>query len=1234
MRLILAIVLATLFLAGVCSADALEHYPRPWETKYGEITSAFIVKFAWVNALHMEEVLALPDAARLLLWKDMEPVFTESHNNLEQLHLAELRVEYDEDDEIKADLERAADYKEKAEVVELAWKETFTAALPTASEAAGLYFGYWFSCVDSAFSALDKSAVRLNDLREGIREEQEKFKYGGVCDNDYSGPNSNYCAESIEDASCNYSGVWNSWPDFSWYPGCIREHWKKIALLERQLENTSAAYSQTVEVCSFYVKGAASGKTEADAEMARLDAQRLDLIYESGPGAYSSGAEGVNGAYAYLLEAKKKADSSLKAAMEAAGTGKEKWIKTCIVQSAEASAGYSFLARNHLAEEATDIVALKRNNAYLAIAEAREKKDFLSEEGLIYLKAAEEYWSRAEGSNALGEKYRDYLNCSFYANEALGTIGAKKEIAGLEASALFEEVGGLLKKAKLDGIDVESEEKIYNALLLSRPANSREVLGSVRSNIINAAKIKYGVLEGERKDLREKIALAKGKFDYLYSWFEAEECFAGDRLNYECAIGRLGEIKKAYADIRAELMELNAPELLAGALIVDAEERWAGAVLDWEGEAYLYVRALNPLDAKAESVKISVPATLAYRKTDVIAGAEKIMMVSSLNGKTEIYLANVSAYEDIWLVFKKSDIPCRTTSASEKAWGDPQGGAFVEETIAFTCDHDVESLDLGRVDCDGAVLDGVPFSAAQCIVSHRISKGGHTLKLQKYDVDAYSVEREAGVVNTIGAKTHVEYFVKIGPKRDMEYLVYLVSESGKGIEGLDVFSYSGEKVSEKTAYGRSALSFKIADLKEGKTAKVMVNYDISNAKEYVDSSIAHYEAMNLSPEEESLLSQAKELVLKNDYDSAYAKIEALAEKMRQEDRAYEKLLLKHNKLRDELEEKKEALSKALELAAEFGLGNGAIEEMEARLGEIGQALLLEVDRGSLASPLENFDMGWESRELTKISKELAVGEKQVKDAWIAAGGNDSALAEEIERIESANNKFDGTRRFDDAVRAYYLLSIGLERAERAKADAGMRSIAEKAALDSALEKANEIWERYNAEYSEAAKTHWEGLFPQSASELSRKIKGLGGRKDYARAAEEAGKIAKTMEDALHGLEEQEEGLYESTEDLFMGLREQMDEKDAAIVQNALETAAAYADSGQYVRAMKSHEGAVEKMQVVGKKQDGLLIIALTGLLVLGIIALYMLKGKELGGMLHMVKGREREYKKLKREPPA
>ena len=93
----------------------------------------------------------------------------------------------------------------------------------------------------------------------------------------------------------------------------------------------------------------------------------------------------------------------------------------------------------------------------------------------------------------------------------------------------------------------------------------------------------------------------------------------------------------------------------------------------------------------------------------------------------------------------------------------------------------------------------------------------------------------------------------------------------------------------------------------------------------------------------------------------------------------------------------------------------------------------------------------------------------------------------------------------------------------------------------------------------------------------------------------------------------------------------MGDTDSAFVEAAIQNAKMYAGKGEYVRAIKSLEDGIRRLQSFDRKQDGLLVLALTGLLVLGIIALYLLRDHIPKDIIPKKSGKEKKYKRLKRE---
>lgn len=1221
-----------LVFAALVFADASEHYVRPWQNESWLTGSQYARALASISMTSSSDIANMDDAQLASYSSLLDRTLLDFSTNLDQLELQKLKTEHVPEDNVEVDLDNAIKWKHYADEIDVAWGEVSPATFFKEEWDIWNYPQNWENCVDDSLSALEESAKTVNQYRKNVLDERAVFEHAGLCNENYTRKNSKYCTDAIEDIQCNSSGMYNQLPDFTWYPACIRNHWATAASLNATLGEMVAAYADAEDECASGIGKAESAKENAEAKLDNYSKDMLDSVYESGSSEESSGASGIKGAYEDLSAIKTDSDAILKTARDAENGKGEGRLYNCIQMRAEATAGYGKITGSRLVEEAAVVVAQSHDDAYSALDMLSSKTDKLTTAGYdLYMNAKSEC-NLGDSATQLGLKYTHYQNCSADANRALQSL-AGIAITNAQMGMNFSDMETLLQKAEKDGIDVtyEREEfEVIKANLITVSTSAQ--LENLRQRIIDKAQDKYGNLPGWRDMLRAYILNAKPDYDYLYSWFEDDSCYSASVSMYECAIGNLAEMRASYADIEAELTQAHGGDLVASSLLVDSEERWTAAVLDQPGDAYLYVTIVNPLGFGADNVAVTVPASLNYRKIDLVEGAGDVLIVSSSDGKAEIHLANVSAYEKIYLVFKKEDTPCSTLSSSEMAWGDTSGGARVEKTVQISCVHDVESLDVGVRDATSVSLDGVWVEPSEGIVSREVKTGAHALKIESYDYDAYAATRESGFVNTVGQKTSVEFFINFEPNRDMETLSYLVMESGKDIQNVKVFGYSGEKISDVSVMGGNAISFKVEKLDAGKEATVRIDYDISNAKEYVNSSIAYYETQPLTSDEAALLDSAETLAAAGDYDSALMKIDELVAKMKQTDSDYAKLLLKHNKLEEEIGQKIAMIKDALRVAQELGVDNGVVAELQARLAELNRASNMTVARGSLTDPLDTFDMNWEGKELTKISKELADGEKTVKDGWIASGATDPTLSALIDEIEKQNNQFDGTKRFDDAMHAYYALALGEAAIDGAKQNATLKATQDKARFGQALQNANDALALYKKEYDEASGTHWAGLFPETASDISKKLNALNSRKDYAQAAIDAEAIESRINGTLDSLKAQEESMRENAQSLYGGLKAGMDSQDSSVIESALRAADSDANQKQYVAAMKNLETAVTKMGSLKKKDDGLLIIAITGLLVLGVVALYMYRGHIPKNILPPEKGKEREYKRLKREP--
>ncbi len=1217
-------------LVGLVSISyaASEHYSRPWENTTWIGENQYAEDFFGIDVIYTEEALTEEQKfLREVIFNDTLPSLQES---LEEIRITQVNHEI-----LDAGLEdtavaAAVTYKKNADdLASSMWYDHIGFGIVRIIS----YNDYWKATAGHSLLALEGYASTVNQKRSEFEQWREKLDYAGICDDDYIGGSIQYCEMPLEDVECDYSEIWEDIPGFTWYYGCMHEHWDAIAALGVKVHGIEISYNETVDLCEDGWVEAGERKGLAEKKVLEMQTEELDKIYLSSYGEGNSGALGVKGTYEEILGIIKVADASYLEAKNA-NDGDNKWLKDCILGSGNAIAGYELIIQSAIVEEAEIVVEEYRGDAWETLEEANDLENEMGELGKSRLGTARNACEGGDSATTLGKRFENYGKCIKYSNMAMEAVEEGEGVieAYLDAEIVWLE--GFLVKAEIDGIDTHSERAQKSVLDATRPANYAEIIENIEESILAKAEHKYGDLTEKRAELKSYISLGGEQFAHATTWFTPETmevCYSGDNLDYSCALGHLRKMQEEYADIEEKLWE-QKDVLVKSSLIVDEQHSWAIPTLDEPSEVYLYVDITNPTKFSAEDVVVEISTDFEFRKIDLVYGADEVRMVTPSTDKIEIYLMEILPGATVHLEFAKEEIVCRTKKYEETAFGDSEGGATVAQTLTVDCEYAVGGLVLGEeFNADEITVNGLEIGGTDGRIPMALAKGIHIVEIDSYDYDAYDVEREVSFMSTIGQITKVELFFNFEPNRDLDYIAYSSVEEGKDLDKLKVFGYTGEKITDKKPMGESTVFFKVHDLIEGKETKVRVAYEISDLEDYMNQQILYYTGLNLTAEEEAILSQAKNHLLLDEDIGAYQKLEELRSVVEKREKTQSKVLEKHEKLKEKLEVKVAALEKAVSLADGFGLDNSFVREIRSRLEELKNALEMEVEPGALIGPLESFDLGWEKREITKISKELLKLEKGVKEGWAELGIEDKGVETAVEEIEQKNSKFSGSLDFEDAMEAFYALSVAENALDQLNENEATSDAANNSMLESRIDDAYDLLGTYTREYEEADETHLEGLFPFKPSEASKVLKEASGTVDYLAAIEDVEMLIEDMQDTLDLLEDEEKRTEENVESLYYEVKDDMGETDAAFVEAAIQNAKMYAEKGEYTRAIKSLEDGIRRLQTFEKKQDGLLVLALTGLLVLGIIALYLLRDHIPKDLLPKIHEKEKKYKRLKRE---
>ena len=496
--------------------------------------------------------------------------------------------------------------------------------------------------------------------------------------------------------------------------------------------------------------------------------------------------------------------------------------------------------------------------------------------------------------------------------------------------------------------------------------------------------------------------------------------------------------------------------------------------------------------------------------------------------------------------------------------------------------------------------------------------------------DAYSMTKGEETANTIGMKTSVEYMLDIIPDMDLDYVPIIIDESAKKPTKLELLAYTGERITNQKNLGSGVTYLELNGLEEGQTAKLRVRYEFSDAKEYVEREISSLSNMSLGSAARSYLNNASALYAAGEYDAALSALEMARAQMEKDAKERLKLVEKDRELRDEIGRKLSELRTAIDAAEAQGVDESYVDEMRARADYLQDMLSRNLTATSMASPLEDVDLGWEGKELTKIQKYLKDSEAKIKKEWMALGIDDANMSSAVMRLEEKNAFFSGTMMFDDAMAALSAAEGARAALEGVKARYNSESAGEKSYLQAAVSGAIETLGAYEDERNSVPQGHaMVSIFAKSPSWIRGRLGSLNNSDDMDAAISEAASLEGEMEGVIKVLKGESERIGASVDDLYKEEKGSMGDAGKTAVENAMESAESYYSQKHYVKAVLAYENALAAMGSGGGDNLDMLILAVTALLIIGVVAVLLLRG---GKNLFPVQGKKGMVKKLKRAP--
>ncbi len=1082
------------------------------------------------------------------------------------------------------------------------------------------YVGNWKQAMGRALDGLGDEAGALNAKRAELQYEIEFLENQGVCEAGYSGPGTGYCYVVVDDVDCDYSGIWEHVPETGWLPECVRKIWDAESALDEKCQNISNGWGEMQGQLGELRSGAYAEQAEALAKEEMLEYHRLDKI-TVGPQEAKLG-EGRTIAQRYLMLKGELAEAQdLIEGISKSDAYAEQYNGMADAYSLFSEANWE---GDSLLEDAQEVV----DGAGAAATAAMEEASYESSEGggdVRALQTAETHCYAAESTDRLGEAYYEFSQCRYYSE-----LAKKSEEPDLALEVLKAELDGMIANAGRDGIDTARERTALTMIELYGGRNSYSVLSNLKEGLLEKAGVQYLGLPAKREETLKMIAAGGSEWEYLYAGLVGEDCYYGEMLDYACALGSLRDMDETYDAILEEALA-KRQELVENSLEVTALESVGFADLHGPSPYVLSAIIENPLSLWAENVEVKVPTEAELRGIDIIEGAERVKVVSWSGSKATIRLKNISPKETITIVFSTELWPCRKTSSRREAIGALDGSAEISEITKVYCSIPVDGIFVGEG--DKAYVDGVGASVNDGAVNRKLSNGAHTVDVRWTDANAYSLWQEQEYLNTVGGKTTVEYSIVIQPEIDLETLPVMVDEQDKSPQKIEAYSYTGETISNKHYFGSGGMYFEVKGLDAGEEARVRVKYEFTNEDEVVAGKISELSGEDLVPEQQEALDEAIAASTSGDYDTALEKLEDIESGLEKAAKEWEKIVKKDGELRYEINRKMQELSSGLEMAEGYGISNEYTGEMEARLSSLNNSLYEELSEGMLESPLSAIDMGWEGKELKELEKEIKNRENGVKTRWAETDIMDGNASMAITRMEGKIAAYGGEATFPRAFEAIGAIEevegiLDAMDAEIARAGGEAKGV-----LESAVEATEKTLDKYKEQYDALPEGHWlRSIFKKGPSWIEKRLGELKGAEDAGSAMLEVAGLEAEMQAVLDFLGGESGRSLENAKSLVEDSRDLLDSQLADEIDASIERAEEYAGHGDYAKSIMLADDATSKIGE-GEGDDGahLIIMALTAMLVLGIVSIFMLRGSagkhvELPGIMGKKK---KGYKRLR-----
>ncbi|MFA5050405.1 MAG: hypothetical protein WC501_05340 [Candidatus Micrarchaeia archaeon] len=664
------------------------------------------------------------------------------------------------------------------------------------------------------------------------------------------------------------------------------------------------------------------------------------------------------------------------------------YLKNSLEQMEELTIQYSTIFSNaeKLNSQAEEITYLKRDEAQQTIETfiKNNEAQFLDKYSQDYLKDAQENFQKGENSNIYGEKYQYY-------RDSISNINSISQDAddGKTELLFFSELSELkilIQNSENDGINVEYEktillylEKNPNKLMLS------EIEG-LKERIIEKLELKYSYLEERRNYIKTLASIIQDENGYFFSLLNENEkgIFTKDKIDYPAAAGKLKALEKLYAEIENEI-NYEIEKSLPGKLLSETSFFIGDCRIGEKCSLQIDILVTNPfkISIKKPVVEIQLPLETMLYKKDISLGIENIEELIVEKLKLTMYLKSIDAGSTNYFLLSKNETIVSVEKLVFESRGNPDGTGTFSYIYSLKSIFEINGLILP--DYPGKIafvkLNGVEQKIKNNALQSGISKGANTLEIETMANDAFSFQKTQIQASSIGLNKKISYIIEVIPKEQLSYLSLILYDGiSTKVSGLTILSNSGHQLRNKKTGEFGEISFEILNLQKNETAKIRVEYIVSDPVGYLEEEIKKLELNDLSEKDKDLIEDIKNEVSQNNTDLAIEKIKELENQINKEKNEEYKMKLDFE---DEFGEIEKELSK-LENALKYLEDDEVAQRLNARK-ELLEKTLSENSNPNQDSldNLKKIDDKWLEKETNQLVKDLYSSYNLVKKDLIS-----------------------------------------------------------------------------------------------------------------------------------------------------------------------------------------------------------------------------------------------------------